>query len=336
MRALWGVPPTCRHLAASRAWPRPSWSRRSRTGASRRSGSSPPTRSSRSPTRGASPPRCAAPSSWSCQDAYHPTETSALAHVVLPAAQWPEKDGTMTNSERRVALVRSALDPPGEALPDWEIFARARPRARASARRSRGESPPQVYDEYVRTTAGPPVRPDRALARAAAARGPLQWPCPRAAGRDPGHRRGCTRARRFATPDGRARLAPTPHADARRRARRRLPAGADHRAASRSQWHTMTRTGKSPSLLAAEPRAVRGAAPGRRRRAGVADGERVRVRSRRGVGDAARCGCPTRVPRGRRVRAVPLGRAAPRRPGAGALNDVTAPARRPGLASSRS
>src|SRR5204863_480528 len=58
------------------------------------------------------------------QDAYHPTETGALAHVVLPAAQWPEKDGTMTNSERRVSLVQRALDPPGQALPDWEIFAR--------------------------------------------------------------------------------------------------------------------------------------------------------------------------------------------------------------------
>src|SRR5204862_1800356 len=58
------------------------------------------------------------------QDAYHPTETGALAHVALPAAQWPEKDGTMTNSERRVSLVQRALEPPGRALPDWEIFAR--------------------------------------------------------------------------------------------------------------------------------------------------------------------------------------------------------------------
>ena len=59
-----------------------------------------------------------------CQDAYHPTETSALAHVALPAAQWPEKDGVMTNSERGVSLVQRALQAPGLALPDWEIFAR--------------------------------------------------------------------------------------------------------------------------------------------------------------------------------------------------------------------
>ena len=47
------------------------------------------------------------------QDCHHPTETSALAHAVLPAAAWPEKEGTMTNSERRVGLVRKLLDPPG-------------------------------------------------------------------------------------------------------------------------------------------------------------------------------------------------------------------------------
>ena len=58
------------------------------------------------------------------QDAFHPTETSALAHAVLPAAAWPEKEGTMTNSERRVGLVRQVVAPPGEALPDWRIFAR--------------------------------------------------------------------------------------------------------------------------------------------------------------------------------------------------------------------
>src|SRR5206468_1399969 len=59
------------------------------------------------------------------QDAHHPTETSALAHIVLPAAAWPEKEGTMTNSERRVGLVRRAVDPPGDARPDWRIFAGA-------------------------------------------------------------------------------------------------------------------------------------------------------------------------------------------------------------------
>ena len=58
------------------------------------------------------------------QDAYHPTETSRLADVILPAAQWGEKEWTSTNSERAVSYSPRLFDPPGEALPDWDIIAR--------------------------------------------------------------------------------------------------------------------------------------------------------------------------------------------------------------------
>jgi predicted molibdopterin-dependent oxidoreductase YjgC len=50
------------------------------------------------------------------------TDTAKMAHVVLPAACYAEKDGTFTCSERRVQRVRKAVDPPGEARPDWQIF----------------------------------------------------------------------------------------------------------------------------------------------------------------------------------------------------------------------
>jgi formate dehydrogenase major subunit len=50
------------------------------------------------------------------------TETAALAHVVLPAAAWAEKDGTFTNTERRVQLLRKAVEPPGEVKTDWDII----------------------------------------------------------------------------------------------------------------------------------------------------------------------------------------------------------------------
>jgi len=52
------------------------------------------------------------------------TETARLADVVLPAACWAERDGTFTNTERRVQLIRKAIDPPGEAKPDWWILAK--------------------------------------------------------------------------------------------------------------------------------------------------------------------------------------------------------------------
>ena len=56
------------------------------------------------------------------QDGFHPTPTTELADLVLPAAIWGEKEGTYTNSERRVSKVNAAVDPPGEARSDFEIF----------------------------------------------------------------------------------------------------------------------------------------------------------------------------------------------------------------------
>ncbi|HWS14208.1 MAG TPA: molybdopterin-dependent oxidoreductase, partial [Rhodocyclaceae bacterium] len=55
------------------------------------------------------------------QEAYRNTETAEFADLLLPAATWGEKEGTVTNSERRVSRVRRAVAPPGEALPDWQI-----------------------------------------------------------------------------------------------------------------------------------------------------------------------------------------------------------------------
>ena len=56
------------------------------------------------------------------QDGFHPTPTSDFADLVLPAAIWGEKEGTYTNSERRVSKVNKAVEPPGEARPDFDIF----------------------------------------------------------------------------------------------------------------------------------------------------------------------------------------------------------------------
>ncbi|MGB6742531.1 MAG: molybdopterin-dependent oxidoreductase, partial [Terracidiphilus sp.] len=56
------------------------------------------------------------------QDGFHPTPTTQLADMVLPAAIWGEKEGTYTNSERRVSKVNDAVKPPGEARSDFDIF----------------------------------------------------------------------------------------------------------------------------------------------------------------------------------------------------------------------
>lgn len=56
------------------------------------------------------------------QDILHPTETGLFAHVLMPAAQWYEKEGTVITSERRVEYIPRVIDPPGEAWPDWKIM----------------------------------------------------------------------------------------------------------------------------------------------------------------------------------------------------------------------
>ncbi|MDA1169960.1 MAG: molybdopterin-dependent oxidoreductase, partial [Cyanobacteria bacterium] len=56
-------------------------------------------------------------------EAYAGTETAEFAHLILPAAQWSEKEGVMTNSERRLTLCQAFREPPGQARADWQIFA---------------------------------------------------------------------------------------------------------------------------------------------------------------------------------------------------------------------
>ena len=211
------------------------------------------------------------------QDAYHPTETTALAHIVLPAAQWPEKAGTMVNSERRITLMRAAIAPPGKARADWEILA-------AAARRMGfpgfdWSDAAAVYDEFAALTAGRPCDQAGVSHARLDVEGTIQWPCRSAD--DPGTARLYTDGR-FHTPSGRPSLAPAlPGSPAD-------PPDEDHplvlmTGRIASQWHTMTRTGKSADLVAAEPEPFLELHPEDARRAWVREGEHVRVVSRRGM-----------------------------------------------------
>jgi len=102
------------------------------------------------------------------------SETAALADVVLPAACFAEKDGTFTNTERRVQLVRKAVDPPGRALPDWQIVCRL---ASAMGYPLNYPDAAAVMEEIARLT--PPYG---GISHRRLAAGGLQWPCP-----DPEH-----------------------------------------------------------------------------------------------------------------------------------------------------
>src|ERR687893_395299 len=86
------------------------------------------------------------------QDVSNKPETLQYADAVLPAAAWAEKEGTMTNAERRIALLNKIVDTPGEALPDAEIICRF-----AQKMGYPGFDFPDaasIYDEHVRLTAG--------------------------------------------------------------------------------------------------------------------------------------------------------------------------------------
>jgi len=89
------------------------------------------------------------------QDCYHPTETSRQAHIVLPAAQWSEKTGVMTNSERGLNLARQAVPPPGEAKADLEIVMEVA-REMGFGRHFDYASTEEIFDEYRSCTAGRP------------------------------------------------------------------------------------------------------------------------------------------------------------------------------------
>ncbi|WOJ91034.1 molybdopterin-dependent oxidoreductase [Methylocapsa polymorpha] len=185
------------------------------------------------------------------------TDTIAAgAHVLLPAAAWGEKDGTVTNSERRISRQRPFAPLAGEAKPDW--WATAQVAARMGfADAFDYAGPAMIFREHAALSA---FENDRArdfdigglaeLSDAAYdALAPTQWPAPVSA---PGGRKRMFADGRFFTPSGRARfgviappsLAAAPSAE--------FPFLLNT-GRLRDQWHTMTRTGLSPRLASHSP-----------------------------------------------------------------------------------
>ncbi len=211
------------------------------------------------------------------QEPYFPTETARLADVALPAAQWSEKEGTSTSSERRVSRSEKVIDPPGEALPDWEVIARF---ARAMGYRGFAHrSSDEVWDEFIGLTAGRPC--DMAGLTAARLRRDrhVSWPCPRED--HPGTER-LYLDRRFPTPDGRARFLARAHRAPRETADHEFPLILNT-GRLYAHWHTLTRTGRSPKLVARDPAPYIEVHPDDAFELGLAAGQHAEVASRRGV-----------------------------------------------------
>ncbi len=98
------------------------------------------------------------------------SETAELADVVLPAVSFAEKDGTFTNTERRVQMIRKAIEPIGQAKPDWQIIAEL---ATKMGYHMSYESPKEIMEEIARLT---PIYGGISYHRLE--NGGLQWPCP--------------------------------------------------------------------------------------------------------------------------------------------------------------
>jgi formate dehydrogenase major subunit len=105
-----------------------------------------------------------------CNDIF-PTETTRFAHVVFPAAAWSEDDGTFTSSERRVSRVRTVSRAPGEARPNWWIFKEV---ARRLGHEWASNSGPEIWDNEVSVLA--PALAGIKYSRIE--KDGLQWPCP--------------------------------------------------------------------------------------------------------------------------------------------------------------
>lgn len=211
------------------------------------------------------------------QELHHPTDTSALAHVLLPAAGWAEKTGTMTSSERRVALAEASVAPPGSARPDWEIFAEVG-RALGGGDAFSWPDAAAVFAEHVELTRHRDLDMSGLSHQLLRERGPQQWPFPD--GGEPAARRyeDC----RYPTRDGRARLVPLAYRPPAETPGHEFPLRLTT-GRQRDQWHTMTRTGRVAALRRDGAETVVSVSPEDAAKAGVSDGEAGLVTSPRGI-----------------------------------------------------
>jgi assimilatory nitrate reductase catalytic subunit len=242
------------------------------------------------------------------QDMYDSTETARAADLVLPAAGWGEKDGTFINSERRIGVTRKVARAPGLALSDFSIFRLLAEAWGCGALFRRWGSPEQAFHLMRELSRGRPcdlsgIRGYDHLDEA----GGLQWPfvaedAGQVAGAGPGPLRkpevGDTlpesrNERRlfsdgvFFTDDGRARMlfdAPRPAPESPDVG---YPFWLNTGRGSSAQWHTGTRTNKSPVLVKLAPAELWCELhPSDAGALGVVQGGRVRVASRRGSVEA--------------------------------------------------
>jgi assimilatory nitrate reductase catalytic subunit len=210
------------------------------------------------------------------------SDTARLAHVLLPAAAWGEKDGTVTNSERRISRQRAFRPPPGDARPDWWMVCEVAKRL-GFADAFNYSSPAQIFDEYTRLTAC--NRGSNRLLDLTGLSGmnpleyaeltPVQWPVRTRKG---GGTARLLDGQGFAHANARARFIATPTRAPQHATSADYPL-ALNTGRIRDQWHTMTRTGLIARLSGHRPEPFVEANPQDLAARHIVAGQLVKVRS---------------------------------------------------------
>lgn len=228
------------------------------------------------------------------QDAFLDTETNRYADILLPGALWAEAEGVMINSERNITLMQEAVNPPGEAMADWDIIARVA-RAMGFSEGFNFNSAADVFDE-IRQSYNPKTGYDlRGVNYARLRQDPLQWPCAdEQSARNPIRylntginqplktlEDGSKPQLQFATDSGKAIFHARPHVDAAEMPDADFPMILNT-GRVQHQWHTLTKTGKIATLNKLNPGTFVEIHPQDAAELGIKNKDKVEVHSRRG------------------------------------------------------
>ena len=223
------------------------------------------------------------------QEAYAGTATCAYADLLLPASTWGEKEGTVTNSERRISRVRAAVEPAGEARHDWQIatdFAQrlevllkpqGRPADAGLSTLFPYATPEAVWLEHRESTRGRDLDIN-GLSYALLEQSPQQWPM--AEGQTQGQAR-LYQDGIFPTPDGKARFISVAYQAVAEARSARYPFSLTT-GRLRDQWHGMSRTGTLGRLFGHVREPALQMHPQDMARRLLSDGDLVQVTSKRG------------------------------------------------------
>jgi len=219
------------------------------------------------------------------QEVVRQTDTTAYADLLLPAAGWGEKGGTVTNSERRITRLQAAVPAVGEARPDWRIAAdfalalgRKLGKGELAARMFPYASSEAVFNEHRESTRGRDLDISGLSYALLEQQGPQQWPFPE------GATRGKTRLYEdgiFATASGKARFLNVRPALSAEMPNSRQPFRLNT-GRLRDQWHGMSRTGTVARLFNHAPEPLLEIHPDDVYRRGLQDGGLVKVKNKRG------------------------------------------------------